>query len=105
MNMVGHSIYDQKLLLMISDYTSNIFINSFFYSLMNKALPSFYRKNQMNIELGIGISHLNQERNYAAPPELNIKSNNSIEILPRWGKNSTNNQACTEETQGKFENY
>ena len=59
----------------------------------------------MNIDQGPLISHLNQERNYAAPPELNIKSNNSIEILPRWGKNSTNNQACTEETQGKFENY
>ena len=59
----------------------------------------------MNIALGSGISHLNQESNYAAPTELNIKSNNSIEILPRWGKNSTNNQVCTNETQGKIENY
>ena len=72
---------------------------------MNKALPSFYRKNQMNIALGPGISHLNQERNYAAPPELNIKSNNSIEILPRWGKNSAKDQPFTKEAQRLIEIY
>jgi hypothetical protein len=73
--------------------------------MINKALPSIYCKSQMKLKLGPGISKLNQERNYAAPSELNIKSTNSIEILPRLGKNRSNNQACTEETQGKCENY
>jgi hypothetical protein len=42
----------------------------------------FYSKSQMNIDLGVGPSELGS----FAPLELIIILNNSIDILPRWGK-------------------
>jgi hypothetical protein len=53
---------------------------------MNKALPSFYCKNQVNVELGIGISHQTWKIKDIAPPELIPFWIFSIDILPLWGK-------------------
>jgi hypothetical protein len=60
-------------------------------------LPPFYCKDQLKIELGIGISHLNQEMKYAAPPELTILSNVFIGFLHRWDKNRAIDQPFTKE--------
>jgi hypothetical protein len=50
-------------------------------------LVSICRKNQMDVELGIGIGHLNWEIKHMAPLEPMIcRLVSSIDMLPRWGK-------------------
>ena len=54
----------------------------------NKPLISICRKNQMGIELGIGIGHLNWEIKHMAPLEpMSMGLVSSIDLIPRWGKN------------------
>jgi hypothetical protein len=53
-----------------------------------KALPSFYCENQLNIDLGIGIGHLNWKIIHFGPLDLNIMLVKAIDILPRWGNSS-----------------
>ena len=58
------------------------------YSGLNKALVSISRKNQMGIELGIGIDHLNWEIKHMAPLEpMIVRLVSAIDMIPRWGKN------------------
>jgi hypothetical protein len=58
------------------------------YSGLNKALVSICRKNQMGIELGIGIDYLNWEIKHMAPLEPMIMGLvSAINMIPRWGKN------------------
>jgi len=57
------------------------------YSGSNKPLVSICRKNQMDVELGIGICHLNWEIKHMAPLEpMILRLVSSIDMLPRWGK-------------------
>jgi len=54
----------------------------------NKPLVSICRKNQMGIELGIGIGHLNWETKHMAPLEPVIMGLvSAIDLISRWGKN------------------
>jgi hypothetical protein len=58
------------------------------YSGLNKPFVSIWRKNQMGIELGICIGHLNWEIKHMAPLEPIIMGLvNAINMIPRWGKN------------------
>jgi hypothetical protein len=58
------------------------------YSGSNKPLVSICRKNQMGIELGIGISHLNWKIRHMAPLEpMFVRLVSAIDMIPRWGKN------------------
>ena len=58
------------------------------YSGLNQALVSICRKNQMGIELGIGIGHLIWEIKQMAPLEpMIVRLVSSINMIPRWGKN------------------
>ena len=55
--MIGHRINPNDGLIFAVDYAGNISVEFIFMMFWNKGCPSFDSKNNMNVKLGIGISH------------------------------------------------
>ena len=57
MNMVRHRVNPNNCLILAVDDAGNIFVKFVFVLFWDKGLSSFDSENDMNVKLGIGISH------------------------------------------------
>src|SRR5690554_6464881 len=62
MNMIWHAINNHHLLILITDYSCNVFVK-FTFPAIGYGIPSSLNgKNYMEIYLGIGICHIVEPR-------------------------------------------
>lgn len=56
--MIWHATNGIDFLLVVVYNTADVFTEFVFPRLMNEILPSFYRKNDVNVKLGVCVCHV-----------------------------------------------
>jgi hypothetical protein len=57
MRMVGHAMNRQKLLVALRDNASQVLVEFLLVSRVNQTLPLFDSKNDLKVNLRIGVGH------------------------------------------------
>ena len=81
-DMVGHAVYLQHLMLIILKNACDILMQSFFPLIFNKSGPVLYCKNKLNMNLGITIRHKSK---------IQLKAIRKAPIVPNGTKYKMNN--------------
>jgi hypothetical protein len=55
--MIGHGVYRYKFLIFIRDDACDVFVKFFFVFPVYQRFSAIYGENDLNIDLGVGISH------------------------------------------------
>jgi len=57
MNMIGHAVYLQHLMVVILKNAGNILMQTFFPLIANQSGPIFHRENKLDMKLSVCIWH------------------------------------------------
>ena len=58
MNVIGHAVDGDELLLLVSSNSGDVFVQGFLVPLGKETMSALHGKDHVNVDLGIGVGHV-----------------------------------------------